>query len=327
MNQRRPSFEKQTGLHMGAIIGLCTAIGVITVAATIARSPLGVGGGPSRVSVMASEEYGKRLIAQTTEILGPDVADSKMRYTNSRLACASCHIGTGAEPGNLTLAAAMTHYPRTSPRVGGNETIEDRINGCMTRSMNGRALPVDSPEMIAMVSYLRFLGAQDAAMGASQRDAHEPPALKTPNRAANLNAGERTFERRCAACHGQDGAGLPASANLTLGYVFPPLWGPNSFNDGAGMHRVLTAARFIKSKMPLGRPDLDDDEAFDVAAFINSKPRPQMEGLDRDYPDRTKKPVDTGYFPYADSFPIEQHRFGPFPPIEAYYKNLHKSAK
>src|SRR6185437_7355369 len=106
------------------------------------------------------------------------------------------------------------------------------------------------------------------------------------------------------------------------GYVFPPLWGTDSFNDGAGMHRVLTAAKFIKAKMPLGKADLTDDEAFDVAGFINSKPRPQMANLERDYPDRSKKPVDTSYGPYADSFSIGQHQFGPFAPIEAYYRGL-----
>ena len=108
------------------------------------------------------------------------------------------------------------------------------------------------------------------------------------------------------------------------GYVFPPLWGPDSFNDGAGMHRVLTAARFIKAKMPLGETDLTHDQAFDVAAYINSKPRPQMANLDRDYPDRSTKPIDAPYGPYADDFPIEQHRLGPFPPIEQYYKSLRR---
>jgi thiosulfate dehydrogenase len=255
------------------------------------------------------------------------VADPQMRYTVSRLACASCHLGAGVEPGNLSLVAALSRYPRTSPRSGGNETIQDRINGCMTRSMNGRPLAEDSPEMIAMVSYLRFLEDQDAATGASQRKAHDSPAFETPNRAANPEAGRHVFEKRCAACHGQDGSGLPAAPDLVHGYVFPPLWGSNSFNDGAGMHRVLTAARFIKARMPLGRPDLNDDQAFDVAAFVNSKPRPEMTGLDRDYPDRSKKPVDTSYGPYADSFPIEQHHFGPFQPIDAYYKNLPNPSK
>jgi thiosulfate dehydrogenase len=197
----------------------------------------------------------------------------------------------------------------------------------MMRSMNGRALPENSPEMIAMVSYLRFLADQDAATGAAQRKAHEPPAFKTPNRAADLKAGDAVFAKRCAACHGQDGAGLAAAPDLVHGFVFPPLWGPNSFNDGAGMHRVLTAARFIKARMPLGSPDLNDDEALDVAAFINSKARPEMKGLESDYPDRAKKPADTGYGPYADSFPIQQHRLGPFQPIEAFYKNSKRAPK
>ena len=314
---------------VGAILLVCAAIGLITIVATFAwgRRISITEREPAHLPPAVTEEYGKRLIAQTTEILGPDVADPKMRYISSRLACASCHVGAGVEPGNLSLSTAITRYPRISPRSGANETIQDRINGCMMRSMNGRALPDDSPEMMAMVAYLGFLARQDAATGATQRKAHESAQFKTPNRPANLEAGQKVFEKRCAACHGQDGAGLAASPDLVHGYVFPPLWGPNSFNDGAGLHRVLTAARFIKAKMPLGSADLDDDDAFDVAAYVNSKPRPEMAGLDRDYPDRTKKPVDTGYLPYADSFSPEQHRFGPFPPIEAYYKKLQKASK
>jgi thiosulfate dehydrogenase len=79
--------------------------------------------------------------------------------------------------------------------------------------------------------------------------------------------------------------------------------------------------------MPLGKPDLNDDQAFDVAAYLNSQPRPQMANLDRDYPDRKTKPIDTGYGPFADSFPLEQHRFGPFQPIEAFYKSQQKSGR
>jgi thiosulfate dehydrogenase len=317
---------------MGKVIALCALAGLITVAVTLAfghvsvptqRSPATTGG-PG-----ATEEYGRRLISQTTEYLGPDGADpdlqeSKMRYMNSRLACASCHIGAGVEPGNLSLATALNRYPRISPRVGGNETIQDRINGCMMRSMNGRALPDDSPEMVAMVAYLRFLADQDAGTGPTRKKAHEAPAFRTPSRAADLKNGEEVFGNRCAACHGKDGAGLAAAKDLVHGFVFPPLWGPNSFNDGAGMHRVLTAAKFVKARMPLGNADLNDDQAFDVAAYFNSRPRPHMQGLERDYPDRTKKPVDTGYGPYADPFTIEQHSFGPFPPIEAFYHAYRK---
>jgi thiosulfate dehydrogenase len=299
---------------LGIVAAVCAAIGLVTVLATMAWGHIG------KAPNGATEEYGRRLIAQTTEYLGPDALDPKMRYTNSRLACGSCHIGAGTEPGNLSLMTAITKYPRISPRSGTNETIQDRINGCMIRSMNGRALRDDSPEMIAMVSYLRFLNDEDAAMGASMKKAHDGPAFKTPKRKANLENGEQVFEKRCASCHGKDGAGLLASTKPIEGFLFPPLWGANTFNDGAGMHRVLTAARFVKAKMPLGKADLDDDDAFDVAAYFNSRPRPEMANLDRDYPDRKKKPIDTSYGPYADPFPQEQHQFGPFPPIEAYYK-------
>ena len=315
---------------MGIPMALCALVGLISVAATLASGRMSL---PSEraarfsVSIGATEEYGKRLVTETQEYLGPDVADLKMRRMDSRLACASCHIGAGVEPGNLSLATAFNKYPRISPRSGGNETIQDRINGCMMRSMNGRALDEDSPEMIAMVAYLRFLADQDAASGANRRKAHEPPAFKTPDRAADLKAGENVFAKRCAACHGPDGAGLSAAADPIHGFVFPPLWGPNGFNDGAGMHRVLTAARFIKARMPLGNADLTDEEAFDVSAFVNSKPRPEMKGLERDYPDRTKKPVDTSYGPYADSFPAQQHRFGPFQPIEAFYSHSKPQSK
>ena len=305
----------------GTAMAASAAIGLITVLTTIAWGHIGgPSTGKSETPLNATEEYGRRLIAQTTQYLGPDVADPKMRYTNSRLFCGSCHIGAGTEPGNLSLMTAISKYPRISPRSGGNETIQERINGCMIRSMNGRALPDDSAEMIAMVSWLRFLNDEDAAMAASLKKAHDGAAFKTHNRKADLANGQRLFDKRCAACHGKDGEGLAATTKPVDGFLFPPLWGANSFNDGAGMHRVLTAARFIKAKMPLGKADLSDDDAFDVSAYVNSRPRPGMANLDRDYPDRRKKPVDTSYGPYADSFPQEQHQFGPFPPIEAFYK-------
>jgi thiosulfate dehydrogenase len=274
----------------------------------------------------ATEEYGRRLLASTAELLGPDQPDESLRYINSRLNCGSCHLATGTEPGTLTLLQTEEHYPRYSGRAGTQTDVEDRINECMQRSMNGKPLPMESPEMIAMATYLRGLGAQYSAMGTSLRKAEEPPPFKTPARAANLESGQNVFSARCAQCHGADGLGLLATTDRRKGYLFPPLWGPESFNNGAGMHRVLTAARFIKARMPLGEPTLTDDEAFDVAAFINSHPRPEMADLDVDYPDKSAKPVDNPYGPFADDFPLEQHKYGPFQPIEEHYKRL-KSAR
>lgn len=317
MTQQPPS---RSGLIFAVLI--CAVVGVTTVAATVSRDRGANAPTTGTPHLIATEDYGRRLIAETAALLGPDHPDPAMRYSGSRLACGSCHLGTGTEPGTLTLLQTTDHYPRFSARAGEMTDIEDRINECLQRSMNGRALPFDSAEMQAMAAYIRSLGSRYAAMGASLREAVEPAPFKAPDRAADLSAGKAVFDSRCAACHGGDGLGLRASANPADGYVFPPLWGPDSFNNGAGMHRVLTASRFIKARMPLGNADLTSDEAFDVAGYISSQPRPQMADLARDYPNRAAKPVDNGYGPFADSFPLEQHRFGPFAPIEAYYQAL-----
>ena len=314
------SRSEQRGLAIAVVV--CALAGAATVGATLTLSR-GIDEQRSdAAATIASEEYGRRLLTDTSRLMGPDHEDPARRHAGIRMACASCHLGGGTEPGTLSLLQTATVYPRFSGRDGGVRDLVDRINGCMTRSMNGRELSRDSIEMAAMVAYITSLGDIYAATGEGRRQVDEPTAFKTPPRAADLGAGERVFGERCAICHGSDGLGLHATPNRADGYVFPPLWGADSFNDGAGMHRVLTAARFIKAKMPLGKPDLTDDDAFDVAAFINSKPRPHMANLDRDYPDRATKPIDGPYGPYADDFPIEQHRWGPFAPIEQYYKQL-----
>ena len=159
-------------------------------------------------------------------------------------------------------------------------------------------------------------------MGQTRQMPDEPPAFTEPDRAADVAAGRLVFEAHCAVCHGSDGQGLLAAIDRSEGYLFPPLWGPDSFNNGAGMTRLLTAARFIKARMPLGKPDLTDDEAYDVAAYMNSHERPQRPNLEVDYPDLKNKPVDSPYPPYADEFPIEQHRLGPFQPIRDFYRGL-----
>ena len=176
--------------------------------------------------------------------------------------------------------------------------------------------------MRSMEMYIRQLNNQYAVMGQTRQMPDEPPAFTEPDRAADVAAGRLVFEANCAVCHGSDGQGLLAAIDRSEGYLFPPLWGPDSFNNGAGMTRLLTAARFIKARMPLGKPDLTDDEAYDVAAYMNSHERPQRPNLEVDYPDLKNKPVDSPYPPYADEFPVEQHRLGPFQPIRDFYRGL-----
>jgi len=189
----------------------------------------------------------------------------------------------------------------------------------MTRSLNGRELPLDGPEMRAFVAYMKFLSTGIAVGAATPgRGTAEVPLL---DRAADPTHGASVYAQHCAVCHGANGDGkrngTPGEAK---GYVVPPLWGPDSFNDGAGMARLITITGFVRSNMPHGTtwesPALTIEEAWDVAASVESQPRPHMDGLDRDYPNRAQKPVDAAYGPYSDQFSQDQHRFWPFQPIK-----------
>ncbi len=269
-----------------------------------------------------SVEYGRLLVRETAAYMGPGHEDPAMRFSGTGMDCASCHLDTGTEPGTLSLLLTDTAYPRFSGRDGGERDLRDRINGCMTRSMNGRELARDSIEMVSIEMYIKNLNRQYGLMGDSKRTPDEPPSFTEPNRRADVAAGQTVFRERCQVCHGDNGQGLLQTTDPADGYLFPPLWGPDSFNNGAGMTRVLTAARFIKARMPLGQPDLSDDQAYDVAAFMNSHERPQRENLEVDYPNLANKPVDSPYPPYGDPFPQDQHQYGPFEPIREYYRNL-----
>ncbi len=199
-------------------------------------------------------------------------------------------------------------------------TIEERINGCMERSMNGRTLPTEGKVMKAFIAYLSWLsrfapeGGKVAGQGFTK--------IEIPNRAVNLKKGQLIFDTNCTICHGKNGQGVRISESFT--YQYPPLWGKDSYNDGAGMTRVITAAQFIKANMPFGTtyeaPVLSDEEAYDVAGYINQQKRPSKPNRERDFPDLKKKPVSTPYPPYTDSFSMDQHQLGPFQPIMAFYK-------
>jgi thiosulfate dehydrogenase len=297
-----------------AIVGVALVIGTLFLSNTDKAE--------SELAAEATAEYGQRLLRDTVSLLGPDQTNPAMRYTGNRLDCASCHLGSGAEPGTLSLLQSASRYPRFMGRENEERDLKDRINGCMQRSMNGRAFSKDSIELAAMENFILSLGDQHAAMSESKTLAVEPAAFIEPQRRADLEAGQIVYEQRCQICHGENGEGLKETTDIRNGYLFPPVWGADSYNNGAGMNRVLTAARFIKARMPLGEATLTDDEAYDVSAYINSKPRPIKSDLELDYPNLSLKPVDSPYPPYADPFPQEQHQFGPFGPIREYYENL-----
>lgn len=272
--------------------------------------------------------YGHDLVTKTYKYIGPNVADPSKRFAGNNLACQNCHLAGGTKKFAAPYIGLDARFPQYRGRENTIGTLQERINGCMQRSMNGRNLPVDSKEMKAIIAYFEWLSRD--IPGGTTIEGRGYPEIEIPNRKANLENGEQVFATYCASCHQLDGSGLIAGKpSDTLGYIYPPLWGDDSFNNGAGMHRVLTAASFIKANMPLGatheNPLLTDEEAYDVAAYINSKLRPKKENLEQDYPDLTKKPVDSPYPPYSDSFPQVQHQFGPFQPIIEARKKLESS--
>ena len=262
--------------------------------------------------------YGKKLTEETYSVIGPEVTNKKMRYAGNNFACTSCHQDSATKKFAMPWVGAHATFPQYRGREDAISTIEERVNGCMERSMNGKSIPLDSEEMKAFVTYIHFLSKGIPVGG--KVEGQGLPAFNPPNRKADSLAGEKIYANTCASCHGIDGAGLrkgkPGDAN---GYVFPPLWGKDTFNTGAGMNRILTASIYIKTNMPQGTshgsPVLSDEQAYDVAAYILSKPRPVKAHLEKDFPARWNKPVDAAFAPYVDGSSAEQHKYGPFQPI------------
>lgn len=269
--------------------------------------------------------YGRDLITKTASLIGPEVANPDRRFSGNNLNCENCHLQAGTKEYGLSLIGVYSDFPNYRARSGNVGTIEDRIQGCMTRSMNGKPIPLASAEMTAIVSYLKFLsdgrpiGAPTPGRGAGK--------MAELSRPADPVHGRVLFAQNCAACHGENGMGRRAGrVGDAKGYSVPPVWGPDSYNDGAGMGRVISAANFIHSNMPNGttweHPWLSEADAWDVAAFIDSQPRPHKGGLEKDFPNRLEKKIDSPYGPYADNFSVTQHKYGPFAPIRAAIKAL-----
>lgn len=267
-------------------------------------------------------KYGHALTVDTPNQIGPQVADPARRYAGNNLSCGNCHLGDGTQPYALPLSGVLGQFPQYRAREGGIGTLEDRINGCMERSLNGRALPLDGTEMKAFLAYAKWLST-GIPVGARLEGAGVR-AIAEPARAADPAHGAAVYAGTCAVCHGADARGQRAATGF--GYQYPPLAGPDSYNIGAGMARILTAAGFIRSNMPLGvtseAPGVSDDDAYDVAAWVNGLDRPGKTGLEADYPHRLQKPVDAPYGPWADGFPAAQHRLGPFGAIRARIREL-----
>jgi len=201
-----------------------------------------------------------------------DTRDSLPRYARSNLNCTSCHLDGGRRANAASLAGVHGRYPRYMARTGAVVTLADRVNYCFTRSLAGTRLPSDSREMQDILAYFWFLS-RGAPVGSATPGEGMPPMHPL---AADSARGRATYAAKCSICHGARGEGIARA---------PALWGARSYSIGASMARVERAASFIKHNMPLSAPgSLTDQEAWDLAAFVNAQPRPDSPGKHDDYP-------------------------------------------
>lgn len=261
--------------------------------------------------------YGHELITQTSYYLGPQ---GKIAQISNGLNCQNCHLNGGTKAFGNNYGLVSSTYPKYRARSGKEESIEKRINDCFERSLNGKALDVNSKEMKAIKTYIVALGknvnTKDLPKGLFMKDNQ----VKFLTREASIEKGRGVYEQKCQSCHQSNGQGMLSDSKKE--YIYPPLWGKNSYNDAAGLYRLTNFAKFIKYNMPLGTDfkhfELSDEDVWDVAAFVNSQPRPHLEAK-KDWPKLSEKPIDFPFEPYADQFSEKQHKYGPFQPIQKFY--------
>ena len=207
-----------------------------------------------------------------------DTPDSLPAHVGSDLRCFSCHLGEGSQAGALPLIGVYSRFPQYRSRNGLINLLEDRINDCFERSLNGVALPRTGREMREIVAYLAYISQGIAPPGEVRGGGLDSVRAAMPDTVR----GTAIFAETCARCHGPFGLGTG---------IAPPLWGPRSFNIGAGMARLWTAAAFIRHNMPNDRAvTLTDQEAADVAAYVVSRPRPDFAAKALDWPNGNPPP-------------------------------------
>ncbi len=217
---------------------------------------------------MPGKEYGRMV--RLGKAIFSDTQTHAKQYVGNGLNCTNCHLNNGRAAFSAPLWGAMGIYPKYRKKNDKVNTIQTRIQGCFTYSMNGTPPPADSEVMTALVTY-GFWMAEGAPMG-KKLPGRGYVKIAKPAKKPSYARGKKIYAEQCALCHGEDGQGTKADGK----YVFPPLWGDDSYNWGAGMHRINTAASFIKMNMPYGKGgSLSDQQAWDVAMFVNSHERPR----------------------------------------------------
>lgn len=224
---------------------------------------------PPLVEDIPNDKYGDmvrwgRNLFVDTQVYGK-------RYIGNGLTCSNCHLQEGRKPDSAPLWAAYGMYPMYRRKTRSVVSFQQRIQDCFKFSMDGIAPALDAPEMDALVAYAQWISS--GAPIRVELPGRGFPSIKilaepSPER------GKIVYQTRCIMCHGKQGLGK--KNKNTPGYMFPPLWGYDSFNKGAGMYKINVMARFIKGNMPLGSSyTLSDKEVLDVASYIQIQRRPK----------------------------------------------------
>lgn len=288
--------------------------------------------------------YGKLLLTETYKYLG---AQSSMPYSGNKLSCSNCHLDKGTAAFGNPWAVVWYKYGAGgqgpySARSNRYLDMPNRINDCMLRSMNGKELPRDGYEMNSMVEYMKWLATGMQITDWTKVVGQGSIKVSDMTRAADPVRGKTVYEENCALCHGYTGEGVWDAAAMK--FIYPAVWGANSFNNGAGMFRLRTAIGFIKGDMPYGWANPSDtthqlsaEDSWDAMAYIISNSRPQWSGYLTDWsgyrpsdcmPNWLLKQVETGYEWYYPrikpdgkrtgdtTYPTEwsgvQHAYGPW---------------
>jgi thiosulfate dehydrogenase len=265
--------------------------------------------------------YGRELMLNTAYYIGPDGVNGK--YLGNKMNCTNCHQDAGTKLYSFNLMGSHDDYPQYRSREGKVLTMAERVNNCVMHPHSGKALPLDSREMVGFLSYFKWIN--EKVPKGEKFQGKQNLQVSFPDSAASPERGSVLFVQHCARCHGADGQGVMLPNNIT--YLYPPLWGPSGYQPGSSMHRVIKQAQWLKANMPQDKatwdkPILTDAEALDLAAFVNDDAihsRPNKESVS--YPNIGDKSIDFDAGPYIDTFSEAQHKYGPYQPIISYWKS------
>lgn len=246
----------------GATMRMALAITLVGCCAALAGCH--AGGNSTIGSVSESKE-----LMPTQALRGKLIFDNTPKYAakfvGNKLSCNDCHLKSGTADFSAPMIDMAGLFPMYNKRAGHIISLQNRIQECFARSEAGTPPPEDSAEMRALVAYIGWLS-RDGVKGKAYkgRGFVKVAALK-----GDPVAGRAVYATQCAACHGANGAGVPP--------VIPALWGKDSYSDGAGMSHPAKMASFVIHNMPQNHPGtLTAQQAYDVAAFVDSKTRPKF---------------------------------------------------